>query len=156
MHNKILIAAFACVSMIAAAQSDTNNTSAKTKDKAASTTPAQAPRDLASGQASGKRANPATTQPSQGVKSPRDLASGQSSGREASAPSVSEIVVTKKTTAQDDWQTPAKKESGGVRVAAADVNGDGKADAAAPKTEKRQHKPPVTFEKEVGPASPSK
>ena len=68
-----------------------------------------------------------------------------------------------------NWQTPAKKESGGVRVAPADlngdgkadrvakgdVNGDGKADVAAPTTEKRQHKPPVTFEKEIGASSPS-
>ncbi len=192
MNNKILIAALACTSVIAGAQSNMSNTQEQAKEKAASTTQTTPARDMATGQMSGKRANAA---PSGSVKAPRDLATGQASGRESSAASVSEIVVTKKTTAQDDWQTPAKKESGGVRVAPADldgdgkadrvakgdVNGDGKADVAAtssqnnqkaaenstssnaqPKSaatgqagEKRQHSP-VTFQKEVGPTSPSK
>ncbi len=129
MNNKILIAAFACASVIAGAQSNMSNTQvqAKDKDKAASTTQTTPARDMATGQMTGKRAPAA---PSGSVKAPRDLATGQASGRESSAASVSEIVVTKKS-AQDDWQTPAKKESAGVRVAPADLDGDGKADRVA-------------------------
>jgi hypothetical protein len=137
-----------------------------------------APRDLATGQATGKR----QYQPVIIRKVTDD--NGQSN-RESSAASVSELVVTKplvsKTSAQDDWQTPAKTQTTQTsdgstnqwpsKVATGDVNGDGHADAAinnshsnvknskdlatGQASEKRQHNP-VTFQKEVGTSKPSK
>jgi len=211
MKNKILVAALACASVAAFAQSSANNgqassaasvsvreaatgkASGKTVSQPAgsnaslnSTSNVTAPKDVATGQASGKRqyqpvvfrkvADEGTA--AQSGKAPTN--SGQSN-RESSAPSVSEVVVTKpsasKTTAQDDWQTPAKTQTSDgstnqqPRVATGDVNGDGKADAAinnshsniknskdlatGQATGKRQHEP-VTFQKEVGTTSPSK
>ena len=180
MKKKILIAAFACLSAMAMAQSSNNDAASASKETK--------PRDVATGQASGKTAS----QPGQ-VTAPRDLATGQASGkrqyapviirkvtdddpaaaqtnnppqnnggqanRESSAPSVSEIVVTKAT----DKAVP--------QVSKGDVNGDGKADAAINNSHsniknskdvatgqasgKRQHEP-ITIKKELDPASPSK
>jgi FG-GAP repeat len=175
MKKKILIAGFACLSVMAVAQS------AGTKDQSASAaqTKDQHPKEVASGQASGKTVAPKltsaqptitdnkkTSQPagsqavlnsndsaaSEQVKAPRDLATGQASGKRQYAPVIIRKVsddegmaareqqspkATGKT-AQDDWQTPAAKTSNGApassggqtRVATGDVNGDGKADAA--------------------------
>jgi hypothetical protein len=210
MKNKILIAALACASVAAFAQSSTTNGQASSPSSASV-------REVASGKATGKTASqPAgsnaslSSSSSDKVTAPRDIATGQASGkrqyqpvtiqkvteedtagnapqtngqtnRESSAPSVSEVVVTKtsasKTTAQDDWQTPAKTQTSNgstnqqPRVATGDVNGDGKADAAINNSHsniknskdvatgqasgKRQHEP-VTFQKEVGTTSPSK
>ena len=213
MKNRILVVAFACVSVLAAAQSGTQSNT-----QPASAAKETRPRDLATGQASGKivsqpASSHATLNSSENVTAPRDLATGQASGkrqhepirlqnvteqdgkaqptnngqtnRESSAPSVSEIVVTKpgdrKTTAQDDWQTPAKTQATQTsdgstnqwpsRVATGDVNGDGKADVAinnshsnvkdtkdvstGQATGKRQHEP-LTIKKEVGASSPAK
>jgi hypothetical protein len=174
MNKKILIAGFACLSVMAVAQS------AGTKDQSASAERDQHPKEVASGQASGKTVAPMkltsaqptitdntkTSQPagsqatlnsndsaaSEQVKAPRDLATGQASGKRQYAPVIIRKVsddegmaareqqspkATGKT-AQDDWQTPAAKTSNGApassggqtRVATGDVNGDGKADAA--------------------------
>ncbi len=205
MNRKILIVAFACASVAAFAQSSNTN------GQAASTAKDAHPREVATGQASGKTvsrpagSNAALNSSSENVTAPRDLATGQASGkrqyqpviiqkvtddngqsnRESSTPSVSEIVVTKptssKTTAQDDWQTPAKTQAPPAsdgssnqwpsKVATGDVDGDGHANAAINNSHsnvkdskdlatgqasgKRQHNP-VTFQKEVGTTSPSK
>jgi hypothetical protein len=70
MNRKILIAALACVSLVAGAQSSSTSKQSSKGSKAV------APRDMASGQASGKAAQK----------------SGGTKDREASQPSVSEGV----------------------------------------------------------------
>ena len=118
MNNKILIAASIGLSLFAAAQSQTD----KQKPKP-STTQTQSPRDLASGQSSGRSVDQQTK------NSPvihrdvaaRDVATGQASG---------------KKTAQDDWHQqsaakPVSETKATSRVAVGDVNGDGTADVAA-------------------------
>jgi type VI protein secretion system component Hcp len=80
--------------------------------------------------------DPAASQP---VQAPRDMATGQASGKRQYAPvvirKVSDDVMPEAReqqspqasgkSAQDDWTAPA------ARVAKGDVNGDGRADAAA-------------------------
>ena len=172
MTKKILIAGFACWSVLAVAQASGS------KDQPASAEKDQHPKEVASGQASGKAVAPMkltsaqptitdnkkTSQPaasqavlnssdpaaSEQVKAPRDLATGQASGKRQYAPVIIRKVSDDESmaareqqspkatgkTAQDDWQTPAAKTSapsnsgGQTRVATGDVNGDGKADAA--------------------------
>jgi hypothetical protein len=118
MSNKILmVGALACLSAVAVAQSD------QSKDKASAQDQASTSRDAASGQASGKRMHkPVTVTAEVGVQ---DAATGKATGKSAS----------------DDWQAPVAKTSqqpkiteNKSRVAVGDVNGDGKADVAAPKT----------------------
>jgi len=147
MSNKILmVGALACLSAVAIAQSDQSKQQPPAKEQA------EAPRDAASGQASGKRMHkPITVTAEVG----REASTGKASGK----------------TASDDWQTQSAKTSqpkiteNKGRVAAGDVNGDGKADVAAPTTGtssdvksprdlatgqasgKRQHEP-VTITKE--------
>jgi hypothetical protein len=125
---------------------------------------------------------------SEQVKAPRDLATGQASGKRQYAPVIIRKVsddegmaareqqspkATGKT-AQDDWTTPAAAKtnapagsSSQPRVATGDVNGDGKADAAinnshsniknskdaatGQTTGKRQHGD-IAITKEAGPA----
>jgi len=123
MNNKILIAASVGLSLFAAAQSQTD----KQKPKP-STTQTQSPRDLASGQASGRSADQRAKD--SGVVhrdlAARDVATGQASG---------------KKTAHDDWHQqnavkPVSSNSGtkaSSRVAVGDVNGDGVADVTASK-----------------------
>ena len=110
MINKILVVGFACLSLAAVAQSDSN----KKKDTEAVTT--ASPRDAVSGQATGKRqhkplmvtaeegANAATSSKPEGTSQPN------------------------KKSASDDWQakssatgTPAVKP-----VSTGDLDGDGK------------------------------
>lgn len=115
MSNKILIVGvLACLSAVAVAQSDQSNEKATAQNQVAT------PRDAASGQASGKRMHkPMTVTAEAG----REASTGKATGK----------------TANDDWQTPVAKSSqpkttqGQSRVAVGDVNGDGKADMAAPK-----------------------
>jgi len=157
MSNKILVVgALACLSAVAVAQSD------QSKDKAPAQDQAAASRDAASGQASGKRMHKPMTVTAE-------------VGAQAAEPNKP----TNKS-ASDDWQTPTAKTSqpkiteNKKAVAAGDVNGDGKADVAAPKatvqnpaassrsdvksprdmatgqsTGKRQHEPAVTPAKET-------
>lgn len=114
MTNKILVVGFACLSLAAVAQSN--------GDKQAAPSPAPAatasPRDSASGQATGKRMHkPITVYKEVGVdETAREASTGKATG---------------KTSAHDDWQTSSAKSTSQGRVAAGDVNGDGKADAAA-------------------------
>jgi hypothetical protein len=177
MNKKILIAGFACLSVVAVAQSS----GTKDQSAGAAQTRDQHPKEVASGQASGKTVAPTkptsaqptitdnkkTSQPagsqaalnsndsaaSEQVKAPRDMATGQASGKRQYAPVIIRKVsddegmaareqqspkATGKAVAHDDWQAPAAKTSNGAlvgssgqtRVAAGDVNGDGKADAA--------------------------
>jgi hypothetical protein len=168
--KKILLVGFVCVSLGAFAQSSADQgqtPNAKTPDAKT----VVAPRDAASGQASGKRMHkPITIKPDASVA---DQATGKPAGK----------------TAMDDWSAPAAAKTNGsnngqpsTRVAAADVNGDGKADLTATKSSgtatvkpaattstssvqsprdvasgqasgKRQHQP-VTVRKEVDAPSP--
>jgi hypothetical protein len=145
MTKKILIAGFACLSLMVIAQSS------GTKDQAASAaqTKDAHPKDVATGQVSGK------------TVAPRDLATGQASGKRQYQPVIIRKVsdddamaareqqspkATGKTsatddwqngkkTAQDDWHAPAvAKTSGssGNRTSPADVNQDGSADRESP------------------------
>jgi hypothetical protein len=113
MTNKILIVGFACLSLAAVAQSNDD------KKQAPSSTEVASPRDAASGQASGKRMHkPITVTAEAGL---------DGASKEAGKP-------TNKSAA-DDWQAQSKSAPKGTptvkRVAAGDVNGDGRADAAA-------------------------
>ena len=126
MNNKFLIAASVCLSFFAAAQSQTDQQKPKP-----STTQVQNPRDVASGQASGRLEQKNIVHRDLAA---RDAASGQASGKKM---------------AQDDWSQKSAASAGGqagvkpvssssdtkatTRVAAGDVNGDGVADAAASK-----------------------
>ena len=103
MKSKILVLGFACLSLVAVAQ--TNEKQSKEKQN----------------------------QPAAAVKSPRDIATGQASGRAMSdqkvlhrdlaARDAQSGKATGKKMAQDDWHQQ--------RVAVGDVNGDGKADVTA-------------------------
>src|SRR3989442_874205 len=129
MMNKILVVGFACLSLSAVAQSNAS------QNQSSSPSQVTAPRDSATGQASGKRMHkPLTVQKAaQPDAAAREAASGKAAG---------------KTMASDDWQAQAKSSdakqdgaadhtktavsnSGQTRVATGDVNGDGKADATA-------------------------
>jgi type VI protein secretion system component Hcp len=112
MNTKILIAALAGLSLVAAAQSQTDKQEAKP-----STTQTQSPRDTASGQATGRLEQKNLVHRDLAA---RDVASGHATGKKS---------------AQDDWeQTAAKPASGSdtkpSHVAVGDVNGDGHADVA--------------------------
>ena len=144
MKKKILIAGFACFSMIAVAQSSGN------KDQSASTTKDVKPRDVATGQASGKTVNkpagsPAVLNSSDQVTAPRDMATGQASGKRQYQPMIIRKVTeddpnpareaqspkaTGKTTAQDDWHTATKTSN--TSVSPADVNQNGAAVRESP------------------------
>ena len=89
MKKSILVLGFACLSMIVVAQStsDKKTAPASTAAKRGISSPTGAsadrttsPRDLATGQASGKRVETTHT-----VSSPRDTVSGQSTGRRVAA-----------------------------------------------------------------------
>lgn len=112
--KKVLVVGFACLSLIAAAQTNGTSTAASKNTKAT------APRDAASGQASGRQAP-----------------SGKSADRESSAPSVSEVVVTKPGATGRESSQPSVSEAtvkaptgGQTHVATGDLNGDGMPDVA--------------------------
>jgi len=130
--------------MIAVAQSSGN------KDQSASTTKDVKPRDVATGQASGKTVNkpagsPAVLNSSDQVTAPRDMATGQASGKRQYQPMIIRKVTeddpnlareaqspkaTGKTTAQDDWHTATKTSN--TSVSPADVNQNGAAVRESP------------------------
>ena len=85
MTSKWMIAGLMCVSLAAVAQQ-----SDKKKEQPTKGHEVTAPRDLSTGQASGRTMNPNPQQPG----APRDSATAQPSAK-----------TTGKTTAQDDWQT---------------------------------------------------
>ncbi len=154
MNSKILVAGFACLSLMAMAQSTSSSKPNSTKASA------HASSAKATNQA-GSSADRESSTPSVSEVTLK----AHSHGRESSAPSVSEAVV----------KAPS---NGQTHVAAGDVNGDGHADLAATGSSngqgqksasiqsprdtasgqasgKRQHKP-VTIRKEVDAASPKR
>ena len=216
MVKKILIAGFACLSLMVSAQTS------GTKDQTASASKDQHPKEVASGQASGKTMKLTSAQPTitdnqktastskpagsqatlnssdaaanEQVTTPRDLATGQASGkrqynpvvirkvsdddsaaREQQSPKATGKALNGNKSASDDWTATTAKSngstgsSGQTRVATGDVNGDGKADAAintshsniknskdaatAQMTGKRQHSD-ITITKSTDAASP--
>jgi type VI protein secretion system component Hcp len=137
MKKTILIAGFACLSLMLVAQTSGS------KDQAASAAKDQHAKEVASGQASGN------------AVAPRDTASGQASGkrqhnpvvikqvsdegsaaRQQQSPKATGVALKGNKSASDDWTSRAANSngstgsSGQTRVATGDVNGDGKADAA--------------------------
>ena len=138
MNKKILIAGFAFLSVIAVAQSN------GTKDQSASTAQTKDvhPRDVASGQASGKTmSKPAGSQAvlnssdsasSAQVTAPRDIATGQASGKRQYQPVVIRKVSEDDSTAAREQQSP--KAMGKTAVSPADVNQDGAAVRESPTT----------------------
>ncbi|MFZ1919039.1 MAG: hypothetical protein WAU58_15805 [Terriglobales bacterium] len=141
MRKEILVVGFACLSVIAVAQSSGTKGQSSNAGKSANS------RNAASAQASGKAA-PAGKSTNRESSSPSvsevvmTKPAGKSADRESSSPSVSEVAVTK----------PAGNKT---TVAAGDVNGDGHADVAASghPTGKRQHNP-VVVTKQTDAASP--
>jgi|GEM_PF-2663745 len=112
MNSKILVVGFACLSVVAVAQSSGS------KDQAPKTSQVSTPRDAASGQASGKRSNKAENSTAPAVATPRDAQSGMATG---------------KKTAHDDWHPSVTSSDQGAnsRVTKGDVNGDGRAEVTA-------------------------
>lgn len=144
MKKRILVAGFAMLSLFAAAQSQSKGTN----DAPAPASEVKAPRDHATGQASGQK-NIVHRD-----LAARDAATGHASG---------------KVTPHDDWQTKNAVSTGSTAtvkpVAAADVDGDGQTDkteaeqsnahvqsprdvATGQASGKRQHKP-ISVQKEV-------
>lgn len=114
MHNKFLVIGLTALSLAAAAQSQSNDK----KNKPSNPSQVQSPRDLATGQASGRLEKKGIVHRDLAA---RDAATGQASG---------------KKTAQDDGQQKVASTDNSAttqRVATADVNGDGVADQAASK-----------------------
>jgi hypothetical protein len=166
MNHKILIVgALACLSAVAVAQADKSTD--KTKDQAPAAGQVVSPRDIATGQASGKR-----------MHKPITVTTDDSTTK------VTPTATSGKPMASDDWHAAAAKSSDPksassdpARVATGDVNGDGVAENAknsghateqktasdtssagvtAPRdlatghaSGKRQHEPPVTTTKET-------
>jgi hypothetical protein len=148
MKKSILVVGFACLSMIAVAQSTSDNKTApaSTAPKRGISSPTGgdrtvSPRDSATGQASGKRLEVTHT-----VASPRDTVSGQATGRRVAAgdvngdgaaaqPAVAKEVstgkATGKTMASDDWQAPAAAKGPAANTGAASGNAQ----------QQRMHKP---------------
>lgn len=93
MKTKVLVAAVACLSLMAGAQQ-----ADKKKDQAVKSE-VKSPRDLATGQASGRKTNQKTD----------DGASSSDTAREAS----SGMATGKKTMAQDDWHAQATTKTSG-------------------------------------------
>ena len=130
MKKPILVVGFACLSMIAVAQStsDKKVAPASTTAKRGISSPmgtdrTKSPRDSATGQASGRSQEVTHT-----VLSPRDTASGQASGRRVAAgdgngggttaqPASAKEVSTGKKMASDDWQAPTTAKSGAAGTA---------------------------------------
>jgi len=154
MTKKILMAGFACWSVMAVAQASGS------KDQAASaakdTHPKEvangqasgnvaAPKDLSTGHSSGKAAQPAGSAAvlnssdaaaSQAVEAPRDIATGQSSGKRQYQPVEIKTVSDELTPGAREQQSmkatgKTAQDDWAARVAKGDVNGDGKADVAA-------------------------
>jgi hypothetical protein len=118
MRKGILVVGFACLSLVAVAQS--NATSGQSK--AGKTV---SPRDAASGQASGKAAP-----------------SGKSADREGSTPSVSEVVVTKPSGSKTKVATGDVNGDGTTDAAASAASNSGNGQNAAINTSHSNIKSP--------------
>src|SRR5882672_6937005 len=116
MKNKILVVGVAFLSIAAVAQSNGNG---EKKEKPATSSEVTSPRDVATGQATGKRMHKPITVTAE-------------VGLDASSKDAAKDKPTTKS-AQDDWQTPSAKTSGTPKVrpvATGDVDGDRAAHAA--------------------------
>jgi hypothetical protein len=113
MKTKILVLGFACLSLVAVAQSD------KKQAPDSKSHEVQSPRDAASGQATGKSMN---SQAKPAVATAREASTGMATGK-AAKPGEAQVV----SVAASSDQKPPK---GQVRVSVGDVNGDGVPDAA--------------------------
>lgn len=150
--KKILVVGFACMTLLAVAQTNGNGVAASKNTKAAVS------RDAASGHATGKRSSSDRESSAPSVSEVTAKAP-VASGRESSQPSVSEATVKAPSEAQK-------------HVAIGDVNGDGMPDRAASRgsssskgqtansdvargqaSGKRQHQP-LQIKKEIDKASP--
>jgi hypothetical protein len=182
MKTKLLVAGFASLSLFAAAQAQSNTD--KKQQAPAAAHEVKAPRDAASGQASGRRMNQKAE--SDGVIhrdiAAREASSGQATGRTAVVDQAGPKLQVVSGDVDGDGSADQKtrpnynvKNQTKARVAAGDVNGDGVdasaqagADAGAkheiksPRdvatgqaSGKRQHAP-VKFQKEVGAKSENK
>jgi hypothetical protein len=94
MKKKLLIAGFACVSLMVIAQSS------GTKDQAATTAKDAHPKEVASGQASGQ------------TVAPKDISSGHASGKVASQPAGSPAVLNSSDSASSDRSAPRDMATG--------------------------------------------
>ncbi len=151
MKDKILVVGLACVSMIAAAQSNPNQkkTSQQTLDKGnvihrdLATREASAPSfsEIRESPSKGSRASRESSQPSvsEAAKSNTTGGTGNASDRESSQPSVSEAGKIDgnahvKTTATDEWhQKSVVKNANSTSVSTGDLDGDGMPDKMASK-----------------------
>jgi hypothetical protein len=126
MKTKILIAGFACLSVLAMAQSNQGSGQAASARDAKS-------RDLATGQASGKMVQQpagshATLNSSEQVTAPRDIATGQASGKRQYQP----IIIRKAT---DDVSISAREAQSGQasgRVAPTNNGVEGRISSSQP------------------------
>jgi hypothetical protein len=133
MKTRILIAAFASLSVLAAAQTQSN----EKKDTPKAGTEAKSPRDMSTGQASGRAAGHLEAQ---GIVhrdlAAREASTGQASGKAAAADMNSDGQADRTGSAGYNVksQTAAREAASGQasgKAAAADMNSDGKADKTA-------------------------
>lgn len=125
MKTKFLVAALACLSMVAGAQQSDEKKDPATKSEVKS------PRDHATGQASGRRMNQAAENDAASSNTARETASGMATGR--------------KTMAHDDWQSQKTAISGDPHVQEVSASGNGQSElrespskASTGKTEVRE------------------
>jgi len=167
MTSRILVVAFACLSVVAVAQST------EEQDQASKSSQVQAPRDAASGQASGKRMhkpqNTMQREAGTGKASGKTMAQDDSQGKAAA--SSNEPQSNDASSGDGNGQQPAgvrespSKASTGLRespskaspklrespskpsqqVSAGDVDGDGVADEAAAKDAGQASEQPATI-----------
>lgn len=106
------------------------------------------PRDPASGQATGKRQHGAVTvQASQNTQSLRESPTKASTGATAVSETVQEEAKAPPRANWDLAKGKSARTSGGVHVAAGDVDGDGRADLAYAGTQPQISKFSITFDK---------
>ena len=102
--TKFWVAALACLSMTAAAQQSDKKNERPTKQQV------QSPRDVASGQASGRKMNQQTGEGAASPNSARETGSGMATGR--------------KTMAHDDWHAQKPAVGGEPRVQEVSASGN--------------------------------
>jgi FG-GAP repeat len=142
MNKKILIAGFACLSMMVTAQSNSGSGQATAPSKGS------ASQDVAQGHTSGKRMHETVTTSVAPAPGQNAASNGAATGKAAGNTGGSSTKGGKSSTddwttsaakapsgnktGQDDWTNSTAKNSsnGQPRVATGDVNGDGKADVA--------------------------
>jgi hypothetical protein len=135
--NKIFVVGFACLSAVAVAQS-AGSAQQSSAQPTAKTHEVKAPRDLATGQASGRAMSGKTEeQTSHSDADARDAATGKASGRTVSANDFHHNAKQANGTAEVKNVSvgDVNQDGSADRVAPSDVNGDGTADKAASPTQ---------------------